>query len=150
VPLTTLILFTVIPLFFMIFVAFTNYDGNHMPPNNLFTWVGNENFSLAQWFGSGWQHGQLVLYLLECSLVDACSGRCLATFSNFFLGMVIAMIINKKGLKLKKVWRTLLGCRHRGSAVHLSHAHEQDARPPMAPSTFLLEEMGILNARTSD
>jgi ABC-type sugar transport system permease subunit len=42
-----------------------------------------------------------------------------ATFSNFFLGMLIAMIINKKGLKLKKLWRTLLGRRHCGSAIHL-------------------------------
>ena len=31
-----------------------------------------------------------------------------ATFSNYFLGMVVAMIINKKGIKLKKWWRTVL------------------------------------------
>jgi arabinogalactan oligomer / maltooligosaccharide transport system permease protein len=108
VPLTTLVLFTVIPLFFMIFVAFTNYDGNHMPPNKLFTWVGNENFAsllngsglagnAANWSYTFWN-------VLWWTLLWAV----LATFSNFFLGMVLAMIINKKGLKLKKVWRTML------------------------------------------
>ena len=31
-----------------------------------------------------------------------------ATFSNYFLGMFVAMMINKKGIKLKKLWRTVL------------------------------------------
>jgi arabinogalactan oligomer/maltooligosaccharide transport system permease protein len=32
----------------------------------------------------------------------------LIAFTNYFLGMVVAMIINKKGIKLKKLWRTIL------------------------------------------
>jgi len=32
----------------------------------------------------------------------------LATFTNFFLGMVVAIVINKKGIKFKKIWRTIL------------------------------------------
>ena len=31
-----------------------------------------------------------------------------ATFTNYFLGIGVAMIINKKGIRLKKVWRTIL------------------------------------------
>jgi len=31
-----------------------------------------------------------------------------ATFSNYFLGMFVAIMINKKGIKLKKLWRTVL------------------------------------------
>ena len=31
-----------------------------------------------------------------------------ATFTNYFLGMFVAMAINKKGIKLKKLWRTIL------------------------------------------
>ena len=31
-----------------------------------------------------------------------------ATFSNYFLGMMVAIMINKKGIKLKKFWRTVL------------------------------------------
>ena len=32
----------------------------------------------------------------------------LATFTNFFIGMVVAIVINKKGIRLKKLWRTIL------------------------------------------
>ena len=31
-----------------------------------------------------------------------------ATFSNYFLGMFVAIMINKKGIKIKKFWRTIL------------------------------------------
>ncbi len=31
-----------------------------------------------------------------------------ATFTNYFLGMFVAMMINKKGIKVKKLWRTVL------------------------------------------
>ena len=31
-----------------------------------------------------------------------------ATFSNYFLGMLVAIMINKKGIKIKKLWRGIL------------------------------------------
>ena len=31
-----------------------------------------------------------------------------ATFTNYFLGIVMALLINKKSIKLKKLWRTAL------------------------------------------
>ncbi|MBQ2954975.1 MAG: sugar ABC transporter permease, partial [Clostridia bacterium] len=31
-----------------------------------------------------------------------------ATFLNYFLGMLVAIMINKKGIKFKKLWRTIL------------------------------------------
>ena len=31
-----------------------------------------------------------------------------ATFTNYFLGMIVAMLINKKGIKFKKLWRSIL------------------------------------------
>ena len=43
-PTLGVVLFTVVPLIFMIFVAFTNYDENHLAPTKLFTWVGLQNF----------------------------------------------------------------------------------------------------------
>ena len=43
-PVLGVTIFTVIPILLLIFVAFTNYDQNHMPPNSLFTWVGFDNF----------------------------------------------------------------------------------------------------------
>ena len=36
----TLVLFTLLPIIFMILIAFTNFDADHQPPGNLFTWVG--------------------------------------------------------------------------------------------------------------
>ena len=52
-PLTGILIFTVMPLVFMILVAFTNYDGTHDGfSNNLFTWVGLENFNtMLHWSG---------------------------------------------------------------------------------------------------
>ena len=39
-PVLGVVVFTIIPLFILIAVAFTNYDQQHMPPAALFTWVG--------------------------------------------------------------------------------------------------------------
>ena len=44
-PVLGIVIFTVIPILLLILVAFTNYDQQHMPPTNLFTWVGFANFS---------------------------------------------------------------------------------------------------------
>ncbi|WP_366463075.1 hypothetical protein [uncultured Clostridium sp.] len=43
-PVMSLILFTIMPLVYMAAMAFTNYDRDHQPPRNLFTWVGLTNF----------------------------------------------------------------------------------------------------------
>ena len=40
IPTILTITFTVLPLIFMILIAFTNFDKNHQPPGHLFTWVG--------------------------------------------------------------------------------------------------------------
>lgn len=108
VPLLTLVIFTVVPLIFMIFVAFTNYDGLHMPPEKLFTWVGGSNFATLL-SGNGlagnsanWNY--TFLQVLWWTLLWAV----LATFTNFFIGLFVAMLINKKGIHLKKFWRTCL------------------------------------------
>lgn len=101
-PLLGLLVFTVMPLIFMILIAFTSYDCNHMPPAELFTWVGFENF--ANLFSLG-QSGFLLtlLKVLLWTFVWAF----FATFTNYFFGMILALMINKKGIKLKKLWRTL-------------------------------------------
>ena len=50
-PVLGVVVFTIVPLFILIAVAFTNYDQQHMPPNDLFTWVGLTNFFTL--FGGG-------------------------------------------------------------------------------------------------
>lgn len=104
-PTLGIVIFTLLPIFFMILVAFTSYDKNHMPPMNLFGWVGFENFGqLFTWTSGGnnfaMTFGQILLWTLVWSFF--------ATFTNYFLGMLVAMLINKKGIKLKKLWRTIL------------------------------------------
>ena len=105
-PLTGILVFTVMPIVFMILVAFTNYDGAHDGYNNaLFGWVGMENFrTLLTWSGSGVNYSATFGEILTWTLIWAF----FATFTNYFLGMFVAMMINKKGIRLKKLWRTIL------------------------------------------
>ena len=107
-PMAGLIFFTVLPLIFTIFVAFTNFNNDHMFPIHLFTWVGFDNFETV-FNGKGMgidasKFARTFWALLLWTLVWAF----LATFTNFYLGMIVALIINKKGIKLKKFWRTML------------------------------------------
>ena len=102
-PVTGIFVFTVLPIIFMICVAFTNYDATHQAPSKLFTWVGLENFKNLFSFASG-GFGNTFLHVLAWTLVWAL----LATFIDYFLGIAVAMLINKKGIKFKKLWRTIL------------------------------------------
>lgn len=45
IPTLGVTVFTILPIIFMILVAFTNYDNQHQPPQKLFSWVGAENFA---------------------------------------------------------------------------------------------------------
>ena len=105
-PMTGIVVFTVLPILFMILVAFTNYDGSHDGYiNNLFTWVGLDNFNTMLSWSSGTHSyaatfGDILLWTLIWAFF--------ATFTNYFLGMLVAMMINKKGIRLKKMWSTIL------------------------------------------
>ena len=105
-PLTGIVVFTVLPIVFMILVAFTNYDGTHDGyVNNLFTWVGLDNFNtMLFWSSGGHSYGATFGEILTWTLIWAF----FATFTNYFLGMFVAMMINKKGIRVKKLWRTVL------------------------------------------
>ena len=101
-PVAGIVMFTVLPIIFMILVAFTNYDKDHNGYTNLFTWVGLDNFNSILTFGNGISvaFGEILAWTLIWAFF--------ATFSNYFLGMLVAMMINKKGIKIKKFWRTVL------------------------------------------
>ena len=104
-PVTGIIVFTVLPIIFMIMVAFTNYDGSHDGHENLFTWVGMTNFNtLFNWDNGSKAYSATFGEILSWTLIWSF----FATFSNYFLGMLVAIMINKKGIKFKKVWRTIL------------------------------------------
>lgn len=104
-PITGIVVFTILPIVFMIFVAFTNYDGAHDGYSNLFTWVGLDNFN--ELFSIGGASSNLSYTfgeILSWTLIWAF----FATFTNYFLGMLVALLINKRGIKLKKLWRGIL------------------------------------------
>ncbi len=100
-PMVGLFLFTIVPLVTMIFIAFTNYDANHEVPEHLFQWVGMQNFK--ELFSSQSKLGNTFWRVLSWTLIWAV----LATFSNYFLGMLLAILINKKGIRFKKFFRTM-------------------------------------------
>ena len=102
-PLVGILVFTVLPIIYMVLVAFTSYDAAHDGYSNLFSWVGLENFNELLNFetgGLGLAFGEILSWTLMWSFF--------ATFTNYFLGMFVAMMINKKGIKFKKFWRTAL------------------------------------------
>lgn len=106
IPLTGLTIFTIVPIIFMVFVAFTNYDQDHMPPEKLFTWIGWENFGMV--FNGGLASAASFGYTFAQILLWTVIWAFFATFSNYILGMIVAIIINKKGIRCKKLWRTVL------------------------------------------
>ena len=103
VPMVGLVGFTVIPVVFMIITGFTNYSGTQ---KYLFDWVGFDNYNVlfATSNGTGVNLATVFFKILAWTLMWAL----IATFTNYFLGMVVALLINKKGIKLKKLWRTVL------------------------------------------
>ena len=102
-PLTGILVFTVLPIIYMVLVAFTSYDAAHDGYSNLFSWVGWDHFNELFNFGNGGMglaFGEILSWTLMWSFF--------ATFSNYFLGMFVAILINKKGIHFKKLWRTVL------------------------------------------
>ena len=98
-----IITFTVLPTIFMTLIAFTNYSAARDGYSNLFSWVGLDNFNELTNVGQGGlgaAFGEILSWTLMWSFF--------ATFSNYFLGMMVAIMINKKGIMFKKFWRTVL------------------------------------------
>ena len=100
-PMVGLFMFTIVPLVTMILIAFTNYDASHEVPQHLFQWVGFDNFK--DMFTGSSKLGATFWRVLGWTLLWAV----LATFTSYIFGMLLAMLINRKGIKLKKLYRTL-------------------------------------------
>ncbi len=98
-PLLGAALFTLMPLIFMILMAFTNYDRNHLPPGNLFDWVGLENFGKI--LNAGGSLGITFWKVLGWTFIWAV----FATFLNYILGILLALLINREETRCKGMWR---------------------------------------------
>lgn len=98
-PVMGILVFTIMPLIFMILMAFTNYDRDHLPPGNLFDWIGLSNFTRV--LSANGDLGKTFWPVLGWTLIWAV----FATFLNYFLGMMLAIVINRKETRLKAMWR---------------------------------------------
>lgn len=104
-PILGSVIFCIIPLVFSILIAFTNYDKFHTEAIAPFQWTGFETFikmfeGTDPVFGAiGEAIGATFLWTFVWAIF--------ATFTNYFLGIIVALMINKDGIKLKKLWRTL-------------------------------------------
>ena len=103
------LIFTLLPTILMICLAFTSYNDLAMQSTGtaLFEWVGFENFVSIFTPGTdsslGIEIGARFLPVLGWTFAWAI----LATFTCYFGGILLAVLINKKGLKGKKVFRTI-------------------------------------------
>ena len=137
-PMLTLVLFTLLPIIFMILIAFTNFDADHQPPGNLFTWVGMTN--VTDIFLGNEIKTNTFFGLLGWTIVWAI----LATFTNYILGMLLAVAINSKMVKLKQVWRTCfiiaIAIPQFVSLLLISRALE-----PAGAVNVLLQKLGLIS-----
>ena len=96
-PLLGTIIFSVIPIIFMILIAFTNYGGDFVPPA-LVDWVGIDNFVSVFSLGD---IGPTFFKILGWNIVWAI----LTTLINYIFGLLLAILLNKKIVKGKPFWR---------------------------------------------
>lgn len=95
------IFFILLPIIFTFAIAFTNYSSpKHIAPRNLVDWVGFQNFlnlaKLKVW------NNTLVSVAIWTAVFAI-----ITTFANYFVGLFLALVTNAKGIKFKKLWRTI-------------------------------------------
>lgn len=138
-PMLTMVLFTLLPTIFMILIAFTNFDADHQPPGNLFTWVGMSN--VTDIFLGNETKTHTFFGILGWTIIWAI----LSTFTNYIFGMLLAVAINSKLVKLKQVWRTCfviaIAIPQFVSLLLISRALE-----PAGAINVLLQKLGLIDS----
>lgn len=96
-----LVFVVVFPILFGFSIAFTNYDLYHTPPAKLVDWVGLKNFfnifRLDLWRSTFFD-------VLQWTVV----WTLIATTLQCAVGVLLAILVNQKDLKLKPIIRTIL------------------------------------------
>lgn len=132
---------TVLPLVFMICMAFTNYSkiDNHLI---LFDWVGLENFRTL--FDSSSILGSTFWSVLAWTLIWAF----FATFTNYIFGMMLAIVINRKETRAKSFWRFcfVLSC---AVPSFVSLLIMRTMLQPNGAVNVLLRSLGLISADSS-
>ncbi len=96
-PVVSVMIFSILPIVFMILLAFTNLGGNIMYPTALADW----SFSAWEKIFSLGQVGDTFFKILSWNVLWAV----MATAVNFFGGLALALLLNKKNVIGKKIWR---------------------------------------------
>lgn len=96
-PVIGVCVFSILPIVFMILIAFTNYGGDIVPPA-LVDWVGFDNFGKILSLG---QFAPTFFKIFGWNMLWAV----LATAINYFAGLGLALLLNKKCVKGKAFWR---------------------------------------------
>ncbi len=96
-PVIGVCVFSILPIVFMILIAFTNYGGDVVPPA-LVDWVGFKNFGKILSLG---QFAPTFFKIFGWNMIWAV----LATALNYFAGLGLALLLNKKCVKGKAIWR---------------------------------------------
>ncbi len=96
-PVLGVCVFNVLPIVFMILIAFTNYGGDIVPPE-LVDWVGLANFRKLITLS---QFAPTFFRILGWNLLWAV----LSTVLNYFAGLLLALLLNKDCVKGKAFWR---------------------------------------------
>lgn len=103
-----LVILTIVPTLLMILIAFTDLNTDTAQTGlSLINWTGLDNFVDLFTGGTGSriakEVGQNFIPVLGWTL----SWAIIATLSCYFGGIFLALLINKKDVKGKKVWRTI-------------------------------------------
>jgi arabinogalactan oligomer / maltooligosaccharide transport system permease protein len=96
-----LVFVVILPIIFVVLLAFTNYDLYHSPPGNLVDWVGFENF-VKIFTNEVWRHTFINVFAWTIVWTFG------ATTLQVALGIFLAVVINQKDLKFKGIIRTVL------------------------------------------
>jgi len=137
-PILGILAFSVLPLLYMILVAFTNYNHDNQPPGKLFDWVGLENFFVI--LSKNSPLGKSFWPILGWTIVWAV----FATITCFLFGLILAMWINSPYVKIKKLWRSILAT---SVAVpqFVSLLIIRTMLQPEGAINVLLKEMGLID-----
>ncbi|WP_042222324.1 sugar ABC transporter permease [Oceanobacillus manasiensis] len=96
-----LLFIVVVPLVFMLALAFTDYNQYNAPPRNLLNWVGFNNFKDLINVGI-WK--DTFLSVFSWTIV----WTVVATTLQIALGLFLALLVNDKRIKFKRTIRTVL------------------------------------------
>ena len=101
-PITVIFLAVIVlPIICCVLTAFTNYNRDHLPPGNLLSWVGFENFrklfTIPIW-------SDTFLRVATWTVVWAVT----VTVLTYFIGMFQAMILNSQYVRGRKIFKTIL------------------------------------------